>query len=90
MPSFTVRVAFDVEATDSAEAANIITKFLEGGGVTDVRSDHDAAYHERYEAEHGGQSCPKCRPWEVLDDGESRSRTYRESAYDRSRRRYSL
>lgn len=29
--------------------------------------DHDAAYHERYEAEHGGQSCPECRPWEVLD-----------------------
>lgn len=28
---------------------------------------HDAEYHEKYEAEHGGESCPVCRRYENLD-----------------------
>jgi len=35
--------------------------------VGSIFTKHDAAYHEQYELTHEGQSCPVCRPYEVLD-----------------------
>jgi hypothetical protein len=31
--------------------------------------EHNAAYHEDFEARHPGETCPDCKEWEVEEEG---------------------